>query len=289
MKCLVLYSHDSGKRNFDKRLPLIERKLKAKFSVVNFCCTISESDAKKEAVEACGKYDCLICVGGDGTFNNLVNAIAKQEKKPLLGYLNFGTLGDIGRNFGIGRNLSKALKIITDGYTTPFDVGEINGRFFAYVCTIGRYSDIAYVTPRKRKRRLGRVAYYNKAIGELHNKKTVHAIIDADGGHYEVDTPFLLLLNGRNVGGFKVNSYCDISDGKMELYLAKPDWFNGVYHILSRTKTIIISAKEFHIVTDENMSWCLDGEEGPTGEAHIVTHHNLLTIYAKNPAKKKLR
>ena len=281
MKCLVLYSHSSGRKEFNKKIPLVKRVLSRRFEVIDFYCPFSAKEARIEACGAIGKYDALVVVGGDGTFNNIVNALAPFKDAPVLGYLNFGTIGEIGRNFGIGRNLHKALSIIAEGRVLPFDVGEINGKYFAYVCTIGRYSDIAYLTPRRKKRIWGRVAYYNAAVAELRNKKTVHATIDADGGHYELDTPFLLLLNGMNIGGFFVNRYGRIDDGKMELYLAKPDISNGVLHILTGKKRIVISASKFHIKTDEAMSWCLDGEEGPSGEAEIVCHHNMLRIYGK--------
>jgi diacylglycerol kinase (ATP) len=285
-KCLVLYSRVSGKRDFAKKIPYVQKKLRKRFDIVDFQCPYSAKEARIDACDARGKYDCLIVVGGDGTFNNVINALAKLPNPPALGYLNYGTIGDIGRSFGIGRNLTRGLKIITNGELTPFDVGEINGSYFAYVCTIGRYSDIAYLTPRAKKKALGRVAYYNAAVAELSDKKTVHASIDADGGHYEVDTPFLLLLNGRNIGGFKVNRFGSIQDGKMELYMAKQDITNGVFNILSHRKTIVLSAKNFTIKTDESMSWCIDGEEGPKGDANVVTHPSMFCIYAKRRHRK---
>lgn len=281
MKCLVLYSHSSGRKEFNKKIPLVRRILSKRFEIIDFYCPFSAKEARIEACASAKKYDCLVVVGGDGTFNNIVNALAPLNKTPILGYLNYGTIGDIGKNFGIGRNLKKALNIIAEGRVLPFDVGEINGKYFAYVCTIGRYSDIAYLTPRRKKRIWGKVAYYNAAVAELKNKKTVHASIEADGGHYEVDTPFLLLLNGMNIGGFFVNRHGRIDDGKMELYLAKPDISNGVLHILTGKKRIVISASHFQIKTDEAMSWCLDGEEGPNGEANIICHHNKLKIFGK--------
>lgn len=282
MNCLVMYSHQSGHRNFTPEIPSIKEKLLARFDRVDFFCSFSSFEARRVAVESAHKYDVLVIVGGDGTFNNIINALAPIENPPILGYINYGTIGDIGRNFGIGSGLNKSIDILVNGEVTPFDVGEINGQYFAYVCTIGRYSDIAYLTPRKKKRIFGRVAYYNAAIKELQDRKLVHASIDADGGHYEIDTPFLLLLNGINIGGFKVNRYGSIQDGMMELFLAKPDLSNGVLPLLTDKNRIVLKAREFSIKTDEAMGWCLDGEEGPKGNAHIITHQKMFKIFAKN-------
>lgn len=281
MNCLVMYSHQSGHRNFTLKIPMVKERLLSRFDRVDFICTLSAKEASDIAKQSATKYDVLVVVGGDGTFNNLINALAFVENPPILGYINFGTIGDIGRNFGIGSSLKESLDILSKGDIVPFDVGEINGKLFAYVCTIGRYSDIAYMTPRRKKRLLGRIAYYNAAIKELKDKKTVHASIEADGGHYEIDTPFLLLLNGKNIGGFKVNRYGSIQDGKMELFLASQDISNGVLPLLIDRNRIILRAKEFHIHTDETMSWCLDGEEGPKGDAHILTLNKKFRIIAK--------
>lgn len=288
MKCLVLYSHASGHRNFAKQLAYTQKSLSASFSEVDFLCSLSKEDAFRNAQEKAASYDAFIVVGGDGSFNNIVNALAPLPKAPILGYLNFGTLGDIGRNFGVGRSLKQGLAIIRKGHVESFDVGEINGSYFAYSCTIGRYSDIAYMTPRKKKKVLGRVAYYNEAVKELKNKKTVHAKIEADGKIYEVETPFLLLLNGKNIGGFEVNQGGSIQDGKMELYLAKPDFLNGVFHVLTGRQTLVISASSFRIETDEEMSWCLDGEKGPQGPACVSCLRRRLLIYSKPLSSKTI-
>lgn len=281
MKALLIYSHESGHKNLTPYIPYIKERLLSRFDRVDFHCTSSLDEAKSTILDGAKYYEALIVAGGDGTFNNAINVLSSTVNPPILGYINYGTIGDIGRNFGIGAGLDKSIDIIVKGDIVPFDVGEINGSYFAYVCTIGRYSDIAYITERRYKRLFGKMAYYTNALKEMQNRKIVHASIDADGSHYEVDTPFLLILNGINIGGFKVNRYGSIQDGKMELFLAKPDISNGVWPLLSDKNRIVLQAKNFTIKTNEAMSWCLDGEEGPKGEAKIVTHSKMFKIFAK--------
>lgn len=281
MNCLLMYSHQSGHKSFVTQIPYVKERLLARFDRVDFVSTSSANEAKEVAKKSSSFYDVLVVVGGDGTFNNVINALKDVTKKPILGYINYGTIGDIGRNFGIGTGLKRSIDILVNGEITSFDVGEINGKLFAYVCTIGRYSDIAYLTPRRKKRVLGKIAYYNAAVKEIKERKMVHASIEADGGNYEIDTPFLLVLNGINIGGFKVNRYASIQDGQMELFMAKCDLSNGVLPLLVNKDRVILRAHEFHIKTDEDMGWCLDGEEGPKGEAHIVTHPQMFKIIAK--------
>jgi diacylglycerol kinase (ATP) len=279
-KCVVIYSHSAGAGNFSEKLSLVRGSLEGLYGDLEFFCALSKEEAARKARDSEGA-ESIIAVGGDGTFNNIVNAVAPLSKRPTLGYLNFGTIGDIGRNFGVTRDLKKSLGIIEKGHVEPFDVGEINGRYFAYVCTIGRYSAISYKTPRARKKKLGRLAYYFAAVPEMANRKQVRAVVEANGERLEVKAPFLLLLNGRNIGGFRVNRKADTSDGKMELFIPRQSLSNGVAGTLVGANKKVIISDAFRIRTDEDSPWCLDGEAGPVGDAEIRCHKRLLSVYSE--------
>jgi diacylglycerol kinase (ATP) len=258
----------------------VVEKLKTSFDSVDVVCPKNRREATEAEKTACGKYDALIVVGGDGTFNNAVNALATLNNAPVLGYINNGTIGDVGKPFGIGKNLKRSLKTITAGHIRYFDVGEENGRYFAYVCATGQYSDVSYLTPRRHKKIFGKVAYYNRAAFEALRQNSIHATITANGVTRAVETPFLMVLNGTNIAGFKVNRDSKIDDGKMELYYTEQGSFNGLLHFLFRVKTRRISAPLFVISTDRKMPWCLDGEPAPSGTATIVCHQKMLRIFS---------
>ena len=290
MKALLVYSHSSGHGQMDLHHAQILRGLYKKFDIVDERVTRTPEEGRQIAIEACGVYDVLIIAGGDGTFCNTVNALAEQENPPVLAYINNGTIGDIGHNFGIRPNYRSALKAILKGKVTPFDIVKVEGHgYFAYVGAVGQYADIPYITPRKQKKLLGRLAYYNIALKELVHYKKVHAKILADGVEYEQDVPFVLLMNGKHVGGFQVNDHGNMFDGKMDLYLSKPGIWNGLGQFLFRRNRIKkIIAKDIYIHTDHTMPWCLDGEAGPVGDLHAICIHNALRIYSlRGPKKRK--
>jgi diacylglycerol kinase (ATP) len=281
MKALLLYSHVSGHKDFSRQIQKVRKELAPVFSTLDVVCTFSSYEASRLEQEAGDKYDALLIAGGDGTFNNAVNNLMKARKTPVLGYLNFGTIGDVGKNFGIHGSLANALKIIKAGHIESFDVGEASGSYFAYTCAIGRYSDIAYATPRHEKRRHGRLAYYWSAANEAFSKKKVHYKVEADGKTYEGTTGFLMVLNGRNMGGFAVNKSSSIKDGKMELFIADEGPFNGLTHYLFHHKVHVISSSAFSLETSEEGPWCLDGEKGPVGQLKVLCHPQALRIYSK--------
>ena len=73
MKALLLYSRQAGRKDFARRIPVLRRTLAKTFEVLDIVCTFSMMEASRLEEKACGVYDALIIVGGDGTFNNAVN------------------------------------------------------------------------------------------------------------------------------------------------------------------------------------------------------------------------
>ncbi len=287
---LFLYSEATGTGQVNRHLDKILARLRKAFDQVDAVKTTSMEEGMEKAKAACGVYHSLIVSGGDGTFNHILNALMECENVPILGYFNGGTISDIGHNFGIHGSYKRALKIIEGGETCTFDVGKIEDRYFAYVAAIGAYADIPYVTQRKYKKRLGRIVYYFKAVSEAFRPKKIPCRIEADGVVYEQKVPFILCLNGKNVGGFPVNTrHSSIRDGKIELFLTKPGLFNGLLHyLLFKMRTRKIVAKNLSITVDYPLPWCIDGEKGPMGSVRICVVPSNLRIYCSSKCSRRL-
>ena len=289
---LIVVSKNSGQGQFQRHKDKILARLNKVFDKVDISETSSAEEGHEVCKSACGKYHTLIIAGGDGTFHNAVEALAEMENTPVLAYINNGTIGDIGYNFGVGRSYKSALKVIEKGEIEPFDIARVNGQYyFDYVAAIGSYANIPLTTKRQRKKFLGSLAYYTDAVGEVFQIKRIHVEIVADGKHYEQDVPFVLLLNGKHVGGFMVNDKANIFDGTMELYLVKPGLFNGLLQFLPGRKGLIkkIVASTFDIHTSlEDTVWDFDGDVGPIGDIHVeCLHHRLKAYSGKHPKNVK--
>ena len=103
MKALLIYSHNTGatRRGFSNKLDYVKERLLTVFETLDSVCTLSKEETRKLIAEKGSDYDSHIIVGGDGTFNNALTAIMGLENRPTIGYLNFGTLGDVGKAFGL--------------------------------------------------------------------------------------------------------------------------------------------------------------------------------------------
>ncbi len=109
MKALVVYSDASGRKDFSPHVGFVKKELVTSFEALDFKHISSEEEADSVYAEAAARYGAIIVCGGDGSFNRAVNVIMGQPQKPILGYINFGTIGDVGKNFGVRRNMKKAI------------------------------------------------------------------------------------------------------------------------------------------------------------------------------------
>ncbi|MCR4562095.1 MAG: hypothetical protein K5694_02695 [Bacilli bacterium] len=289
---LLIYSKNSGTGHLALHHDKILAKLRTLFDVVDERQTASAEEGTEAAKSACGVYHTLIVAGGDGTFHNAINALADMPNPPVLAYFNNGSVGDIGYNFGVTRNYKTAIKAIEKGTIEPFDIAKVNDKYyFGYVGAIGSYANIPISTKRKRKKALGRIAYYTDAVGTALKYTKVHVRVKANDKLYEQYVPFVLLINGRHVGGFPFNENSSIFDGKMELYLAKPGIFNGILQMLPGRREYVkkIVASSFDIHTDiPDTPWDFDGDRGPKGDIHVECLHNHLKVYSlRHPKKSK--
>lgn len=280
-KALFLYSDNTGQGGVNRHLDAVLTRLRKTFPELEAKQTASPEEGANLAISSCGHYDVLIFSGGDGTFNNIISALRGREDAPTIGYINGGTLCDIGKNFGVHGSYRRALKIIEKGHTCGFDVGEVNGSLFTYMAAVGAFADISYTTKRKYKKRLGKVIYYFKAVGEALKPKKVRCHVEADGQTWDLWVPFILCLNGKHVGGFPVNGRkSSMHDGKFELFLTKPGLFNGLLHYLFlKARTVKIVASDIKIEVDYPFPWTVDGEKGPMGNVHIKAFDSKLRIF----------
>ena len=283
MKALFLYSDSPGNGRIVKKIDYIERRLMEIFPTHVTLWTSSIGELEENAKKACREFDVLLFAGGDGTFNRIINAIASETKRPILGYISSGTLSDFGRNFGIGHNIRKSLNIIQRGKIQSFDIGCINQTtFFTYIVAIGTFSEISYSTKRIRLRKFGKLAYYVNAVKDAIIPHHFEVNITIDGVSTKHVVPFFLLLNSRYVGGFSVNFTNEVDDGKFDVYLTKPGLFNGLLnYALGKRKTDHYRVDRISVHPEIDTPWCIDGEKGIKGNIEIVLLKKHLTIFTK--------
>lgn len=295
MKCIFLYNPKSGKGKILAKVDYIRNTLLTKFDEVVIYETKSAEDIIETSKKACEEYDAIIFSGGDGTFNDVTCGVATQEKRPILGYIPFGTVNDIAKNLKIPRNIKKALKIITDGHTIYHDVGKINSTYFMYVAGIGTFTGASYRAKHDVKRIFGKLAYAFDGMKDLVNPQLSKIKLIMEDKTVEIDTPLLLVLNSISVAGIPFNKGGHLNDGKFDVIVVKKGVYKGVFNIIRlfilgllklRRKKVTehFKSSKFTVEVSGNPTWTIDGERGPVGSVKIENLHNYLQIYI--PIKK---
>ena len=79
-------------------IAIIDTLIKAGFQV-EVHVTQYAGDAARVAAERGGEFDRVVCSGGDGTMDEVINGLMTlpQEKRPPVGYIPAGTTNDYAR------------------------------------------------------------------------------------------------------------------------------------------------------------------------------------------------
>lgn len=280
MKALLIYNPQSGHHKIEKKLPHIIDELKEVYSKLDVVPSSSKEDFIKCLEKSIASYDDYIICGGDGTINMAVNVVAKYSVRPNLAFLPFGTLNDGVRNLECPSTLKKAIQAIKIHHVKEVDIAQINDNtYFSYCASIGAYSDIPVKTRNKNKKILGRVAYYFAAVPLLFKKVRLKGIITVDNKDMPFETPFIVILNGKKMGGFKINKKSSINDGKIEVLYGRNGLFNSLpQYFINKKKITRLSLDEFSLQVDSEYFWNIDGEATSYKSINIKVLHNFLKI-----------
>lgn len=279
MKALFIYNPNSGHHLIKRKLNYIIQELSPCFDSFDVVASKSKEHFV-ECINNCSKYDALIVSGGDGTINMAVNALGKLDKKPILGIIPLGTINDCVKNFNNPSKIKKAVKAIKEKNTKQVDIIKVNDQYVCYVAAVGAYSDIPYITGNKAKKIFGRSAYYFHAIPRLFKKIRLKGKIILPEKEIDFVTPFIMIMNGKRMGGFTINKKAEINDGYAEIYYAKPGIFNSLpKYFFTRSRLLRIPFTEATVEVSD-YPWDLDGEIGPNGKIHVKILHNFLTIFS---------
>ena len=259
----------SGKKNADKVISMLKKH--------GLECTLFMTQRRGN------KYDIVVCMGGDGTLNEVINGVLKAHLSIPLGYIPAGSTNDFARSMHLSKNLEKSARIIAECNVQDIDAGLFNDRYFGYVSSFGLFTRTSYSTPQKVKNVLGgKPSYLLHGLTELGKVRAEHMKVETNGKTYEGDFLFGAITNSTSLGG--VLKYdpklVNMGDGKLEMMLIhKPknpaQLFSILRSLLSKkiTNNPYIEfdrSDKFTIYPIARSDWSLDGEFAyATGSSEI--------------------
>ena len=286
MNVLFIYNPYAGKTQIKNHLYDILNI----FSVADYSLTVvptkKAGQAKTYIKENYNKFDLLICSGGDGTLNEVINGllINKENNIPNLAYIPAGSTNDFAQSIKLPKNMTNAAKLITEGKPYAYDLGKFNEKYFVYVAAFGAFTGVSYETPQDRKNALGHFAYLIEGLKSLSNIKSYKVKVKSKELNIEEKFIYGMVTNTYSVGGlYKLDhKKVKLDDGLFEVLLIKEP--KDLIDLNDITSFLLGTSKESHLVysfntqkisfeTNEEMPWTLDGEYG--GSPYKVTIENL--------------
>lgn len=290
-RLLFIVNPVAGRKLYKKVFPeMIQEFMEAGYLVTTYL-TQSPSDAERYAALCGADFDRVVCLGGDGTFAQVVSGLRRCGKDMPVGYIPAGSSNDFGALHGLSTDMVTAARDAVTGHVKAVDLGTFNDKPFIYVAAFGAFVATSYVTPQDLKNALGRPAYFLDVMRELPRIKAEHMRITANGQTYEGDYIFGSVTNNTSVSG--VVSLPDGSvvtdDGLYEVVLIEnlktlPELGDAVYSVLSgdfiSKQITFLHASEITIEADTPIDWTLDGEYH-RGDlvVKIVNHKQALKVY----------
>ena len=254
--------------------------------------TGARGDARRMAAELAPEHDLVICCGGDGTLNEVIDGLLTCQAPPPIGYVPAGSTNDFASSMHLKSQPTAALRDIINGHVDTMDVGLFNdARHFSYIASFGIFTAASYSAPQVNKNALGHFAYLLEGTKELFSTIQTHRItVTTDERTCEGDYLFGAVCNSTSVAGLvRLNAgIVDMSDGLFEVILVRrPMNAAELARVIASINTgefdpelfDFFKASEVTFQMEEAMSWSLDGEhaEGAT-TVTIRNLHNAIGI-----------
>ena len=290
-RLLFIVNPVAGRKLYKKYFPeMIQAFMEAGYLVTTYL-TQSPSDAERYAALCGADYDRVVCLGGDGTFAQVLAGIRCCGRDMAVGYVPAGSSNDFAALHGLSSDLVAAARDAVSDHVKAVDCGTFNDRLFVYVAAFGAFIATSYATPQDLKNALGRPAYFLDVMRELPRIKATHMKVTANGQTFEGDYIFGAITNNTSVSGVVSLPEGTVvtDDGEFEVVLIEnlrtlPELSDAVYSVLSgdfiSQQITFLHAREIVIESDTPVDWTLDGEyQKGDRVVRIENHQQALKVY----------
>lgn len=271
-RALIVLNPCAGTRQANKNfVEILQVFTEAGYETV-VAVTQKSGDGTTIVIDRGAMYDLIVAIGGDGTFNEVMDGVLTANLDVKIGYIPAGSTNDFGSSLGLTKDVIQSAKSIVNGSIHNLDVGAFNGRHFSYVASFGAFTRTSYEAPQSLKNTLGHLAYVLEGIKDIPSIKPEHLIVHTEYETFEGEYLFGAICNSTSVAGLLTLSekVVDMTDGKFEVILIKtPSNVIELNQIITALATqnftnspmiTFFSTDSLEITANPTMSWTLDGE-----------------------------
>jgi diacylglycerol kinase (ATP) len=247
-----------------------------------------DSEIRRQA----GEVDRVIIGGGDGTLNGAAAALLATGLP--LGIIPLGTANDLARTLAIPADPLEAAQVIAAGHQHRIDIGEVNGRLFFNVASVGFGVKLTQALTGETKRRWGTLGYALAAVKALRRMRPFTVEILHGGQRYMSRTVHVAVGNGRHYGGgMTVSDTAEIDDNRLHVYSLEvtsawqllrllPALRSGRHDAWTEIRTF--SGQDIHLSTRRPRSVNTDGEITCRTPARIHVRPRAISVFVPRSA-----
>lgn len=220
-----------------------------------------------------GKYEYVLIAGGDGTVDNVVNAMKNLKLDIPIAILPAGTANDFAKFIGMPQDVELACEQIINSKIKKVDIGRINDKYFVNVASTGLFTDVSQKTDVNLKNTIGKLAYYIKGFEQLPNFRKLRVKVDSAEASFDGDMFLMLVFNGQTAGNFKMAYKAKVDDGLLDVIIIKAGMLKDVIslfikilrgeHLEDSDELVYFKSSKLHIECYEDIVTDIDGERGP--------------------------
>ena len=189
--------------------------------------TLSKGHAKQLAIDHAHRADILVSVGGDGTFNELINGwFANPHAKSVVAVLPNGTGNDFYRSAKLKCVEENFIDSIVNEIYHPIDIVKLSNenytRYFANIADVGFGGKVVFTLERQRKLFKGKIAYGLAILRTFIGYSPPKLLVKWDNGEFTGRVFMMAICNGELFGdGLYIHPGAMIHDGKLNITLLK--------------------------------------------------------------------
>lgn len=210
---LIVNPSSGGGRSL-KVLARVEALLDARRVPFRVVRTKSLEHAVAKTLQAVEAGETPVVISGDGMIGAIGGALATTPAP--LGIIPGGRGNDLARVLGIPTDPEEAIEIVLAGHSRPIDVGEVNGKPFLGIASVGFDSDANRIANESRLR--GNLVYAWAALRALASWKSARFTIAIGEQHTRVEGYSVIVANSKAYGGgMFVAPDAELDDGEFDV------------------------------------------------------------------------
>jgi YegS/Rv2252/BmrU family lipid kinase len=252
-----------------KILPEVVRCLERRGLEVEVFRTQKKGDAREEARNSVD-YKTIVTMGGDGTFNEVINGTIGHD--PPLGLIPLGTANVLARELRIPLDPVQAAHVIARGKTRTIDAGRADSRYFFLMAGIGFDAEVVRIMESNRRGGISMASYALPILKGIWNYKFPALDVEVDGKSVAKGAGFVFVSNTRRyTGPLVITNRARVDDGLLDVFIFPGrDYLKflkyaigALFWIADRIKEVkYLQGKEVRVSSSEEVLYQLDGDLG---------------------------